>query len=341
VLPAIWTERKGERQDVKIDLREAIYNTNPLMTPIMQHRIAAGRVAANDPVPRSFTFTPTINGILYQAPLGPGNPFTFVAFQTKDGRYANVTGAYPHLNNRALNLLGAKPNRQSIESAIKQWDSQAFEDAMGETRTVGAIHRTTQVGAWFPSASSGLYIKPGMFTTYSSDTGSTIADFCKSEHFYMLEVGLTGLAGNGVPIQARGPMDANNIHITGWYRDPLPNGSPRAYGFAFNANRMYGANIMWFLRGGWSEGFLSNGAVSGGLGCRPPKAASDLFGVGFGWTHLVPAALHGQYTAETFYRFHVFPNFAITPDIQLVLHLSANPTVSTIWVFSLRGRVTF
>jgi len=103
------------------------------------------------------------------------------------------------------------------------------------------------VGAWFPSASNGLYIKPGMFTTYSSDTGSTISDFfTKSEHFYMLEVGLTGLAGNGVPIQARGPMDANNIHITGWYRNPLPNSSPRSYGFAFNANRMYGANIMCF-----------------------------------------------------------------------------------------------
>ena len=198
------------------------------------------------------------------------------------------------------------------------------------------------VGAWFPSASNGLYIKPGMFTTYSSDTGSTISDFfTKSEHFYMLEVGLTGLAGNGVPIQARGPMDANNIHITGWYRNPLPNGSPRSYGFAFNANRMYGANIMWFLRGGWSEGFLSNRAVSGGLGWRPPKAASDLFGVGFGWTHLAQAALHGQYTAETFYRFHVFPNFAITPDIQLVLHPSLSPTVSTMWVFSIRGRLTF
>jgi porin len=198
------------------------------------------------------------------------------------------------------------------------------------------------VAAWFPSASNGLYIKPGMFTSNSSDTGSTIGDFfSKNEHFYMLEVGLSGLAGRGVPIHARGPMDANNIHITSWYKDPMANGAPRAYGFAFNANRMSGTSIMWFLRGGWSEGWLSNGAVSGGLGWRPPKATSDLFGVGFGWTHFAQAALHGQYTAETFYRFHVTPNFGIAPDIELILHPSLNPTVNTMWVFSLRGRLSF
>ena len=38
-----------------------------------------------------------------------------------------------------------------------------------------------------------------------------------------------------VPIQARGPTDANNIHLTGWYKN-AQDGSPESYSSAFNAN---------------------------------------------------------------------------------------------------------
>jgi porin len=133
----------------------------------------------------------------------------------------------------------------------------------------------------------------------------------------MFEAGLSSLAREGAPIQARAPTDANNIHVTSWYRDPT-NGSPRAYGFAFNANYKVGSQVVWFLRGGWSKDFTNDGTVSGGLGWRPPKSKSDLLGAGFGWTHPASSMLHGQYTAETFYRFHLIPILAITPDLQLV-----------------------
>jgi hypothetical protein len=84
------------------------------------------------------------------------------------------------------------------------------------------------VAAWYPGA-IGFYLKPGMFTPYSDDTGSTISDFfSKNEYFYMLEAGFSSLAQSGTPIQARGAMDVDNIHVTGWYRDALPDGSPRA-----------------------------------------------------------------------------------------------------------------
>lgn len=196
------------------------------------------------------------------------------------------------------------------------------------------------VAAWYPT-DGGLYLKTGMFTSLSSDTGSTIADFfSKDEHFYMLEVGLSSLARTGTAIQARGPTDADNIHVTGWYRNAT-NGSPRSYGFAFNANYKIGQRFMWFLRGGWSKDFLADGAVSGGFGWRPPKERSDLFGVGFGWTHPSSGALRSQYTAETFYRLQLVQNLAITPDIQLVIDPALNPRVNTIWVFSLRGRIVF
>jgi len=67
-----------------------------------------------------------------------------VVFQTKDGRYMNVTGAHPHLNDRALRLLHVWPTGDAIKNAIKQWDAQALEDAMGEQRVIGGMHRTTE-----------------------------------------------------------------------------------------------------------------------------------------------------------------------------------------------------
>ena len=141
---AIWKERTGEGQDVTVDLREAVYNVNPLLTPIMQHRLAFGAVAPNDPVALGFTFTPTINGNLYQAPVGLGNPFSFVPFRTRDGRYMNITAAYPHLHDRALELLGAVPTRESIAAAVATWNGEELEAAMFASRTVGVMHRTAE-----------------------------------------------------------------------------------------------------------------------------------------------------------------------------------------------------
>jgi crotonobetainyl-CoA:carnitine CoA-transferase CaiB-like acyl-CoA transferase len=141
---AIWRERTGEGQDVAMDLREAVYNVNPLLTPIMQHRLAVGAVAPDDPVALGFTFTPTINGNLYQAPVGLGNPFSFVPFRTRDGRYMNITAAYPHLNDRALRLLRTVPARDDIAAAVATWDGEELEAAMFESRTVGVMHRSTE-----------------------------------------------------------------------------------------------------------------------------------------------------------------------------------------------------
>jgi porin len=219
----------------------------------------------------------------------------------------------------------------------RQFLSQQFSTS---PTMASALRGFGAVAAWFPT-DGGLYLKGGMFTSLSSDTGSTINDFfTKNEHFYSFEAGLSGLARTGTAIHARGPTDANNIHVTSWSRNAT-NSSPRSYGFVFNANYMLGTQVMWFLRGGWSKDFLANGALSGGLGWRPPKSKTDLFGAGFGWTHPSSGLLRSQYTAETFYRFHLAPNIAVTPDIQLVLHPTLNPTVNTMWVFSLRGRMSF
>jgi hypothetical protein len=196
------------------------------------------------------------------------------------------------------------------------------------------------VGAAFPTRN--LYLKGGMFTPYSDDTGWTVDSFFEeNEYFYFFEFGLSGLAATGTPVQARGPMDRNNFHITSWYRDELNDGTPRAYGFAFNANSMVGDNVMWFFRGGWADGSLADLNFSGGVGWRPTTAPSDLFGFGLGWARPTSNLLDAQGTAEIFYRYHITENFAMTPDLQVVFNPSLDPSRDSLVVFSLRGRVTF
>lgn len=110
----------------------------------MRHRLAVGAVPPGDPVARGFTFTPTINGRFYQAPLELGNPFSFVPFLTRDGRHMNITGIYPRLNARALKLPECNPTRASIAAAVARWDAADLEKAMFENGVVGVMHRTTE-----------------------------------------------------------------------------------------------------------------------------------------------------------------------------------------------------
>jgi len=60
---AIWKERTGEGQDAKIDLREAIYGVNPAIGIIMLKKRAFGLFDPDDPIPETFTFVPTVNGL--------------------------------------------------------------------------------------------------------------------------------------------------------------------------------------------------------------------------------------------------------------------------------------
>jgi crotonobetainyl-CoA:carnitine CoA-transferase CaiB-like acyl-CoA transferase len=139
---SIWKDRTGQDQDLTVDLRESIYNINPIITMVMKRRIAVGHTPANDAVAKNFSFIPTVNGRLYQVPLAMGNPLSFSIFPTRDDRFVTITGVYPQLLDRALNLLGAAPNKKSIASAIKNWDSSALDEAMASSRVVGAIHRS-------------------------------------------------------------------------------------------------------------------------------------------------------------------------------------------------------
>jgi crotonobetainyl-CoA:carnitine CoA-transferase CaiB-like acyl-CoA transferase len=140
---AIWQERTGEGQDVAVDLRDAVLNVNPIVGVVMQQRQAMGFYAPDDPVASGFSWFPTVNGKFMQAPVGLGNQFSFVPFLTKDGRHMNITGVYPHLQDRALSLLETYPTRASIAASVARWDGEELEEAMFENRVVGVLHRTT------------------------------------------------------------------------------------------------------------------------------------------------------------------------------------------------------
>lgn len=142
---SIWRERTGEGQDLTVDLRESIYNVNPLIGGILRMSQAAGVIPEADPLPRTFNFlNPSVNGLLLQAPVGFGNPMTFVPYETKDGRYFNVTGAYPHLETRALQALNVPPGRENLIRGFKQVNAFEFEERLDEMGGVGVVHRSTE-----------------------------------------------------------------------------------------------------------------------------------------------------------------------------------------------------
>ena len=60
---AIWRERTGQTQDLTVDLRESVYNVNPLIGAILLMAQREGTVPAADPIPRDFVI-PTVNGLM-------------------------------------------------------------------------------------------------------------------------------------------------------------------------------------------------------------------------------------------------------------------------------------
>lgn len=211
----------------------------------------------------------------------------------------------------------------------------------------------------YPGGAAGnLYVKAGMFTANSDDTGWTVDDFFnRNGHFHFVELGSSSFAARPIPIHARGPMDRNNLHVTLWYRDPLKPRGPgditrpqdKAYGVAFNINRMANANLMWFVRGGLGTGGFAEINLTGGFGYRPSSRSADLFGLGLCWSKPddaqipvpLPFNLPDQLTSELFYRLAITPNFAVTPVYQFIISPSLNPGVDTLSVLSFRARLAF
>ena len=99
---------------------------------------------------------------------------------------------------------------------------------------------------------------------------------------------------------------------------------------------------MPFVRAGYSDGeaALMEANVAVGIG-RYFSGTRDLIGFGLSWESPQGEGLDDQYPAELFYRVQLAQNFAITPDIQFIIDPALNPAEDNIFVFGIRGRLTF
>jgi crotonobetainyl-CoA:carnitine CoA-transferase CaiB-like acyl-CoA transferase len=147
---AIWKERTGEGQDVKIDLREAVYNTMPAIAMIMMKKKTFGLIAPDDPVAANFTFIPTLNGLWPQGPLIFDSPLSFAVLPTKDDRWVTPTVLYPNLLDGFCSIMNAAPNSDAIGKAIKQWNGHELDDFVANKGYVMGLHRTAEEWAEHP-----------------------------------------------------------------------------------------------------------------------------------------------------------------------------------------------
>jgi crotonobetainyl-CoA:carnitine CoA-transferase CaiB-like acyl-CoA transferase len=147
---AIWRERTGQGQDLTVDIRQSIWNINPLIAMIHRKLQAGGLIPATDTIPSTLKFVPNVNGLMIQAPIGLGNPLSFQFFETKDGRLMNLTGIYPHLYYRVLNTLKVPPDADAIRAGVKQFDAEELDAALAANGGVGGIHRTREEWAAHP-----------------------------------------------------------------------------------------------------------------------------------------------------------------------------------------------
>jgi len=160
--------------------------------------------------------------------------------------------------------------------------------------------------------------------------------FSDNEYFKSIEIGWT-------PSQDRIYLD--NAHLTFWHADERTKaGEPDGWGFNISYSRYLAEKWMPFIRAGYAKdgGSLMQKSVSVGFGYQPvPKG--DLLGLGFNWGEpnedTFSPGLRDQYTAEIFYRWQLAPQFAITPDVQLLIDPALNPEEDQLWIFGLRARL--
>jgi porin len=171
-----------------------------------------------------------------------------------------------------------------------------------------------------------------------TDPGNAINSFFNThELFKHLELGWIGSWENRV---------WDNFHITAWHADGREATQvDEGWGVAFSVSRRFDDRWTPFLRAGYSDGggAILSRSVSAGLGYKL-NDRSDYLGFGANWGR-PPSDVTGeehkdQYTFEAYYRLHVVPQVAITPDVQFVVNPALTPSEDSLWVLGLRLRAT-
>ncbi len=118
-------------------------------------------------------------------------------------------------------------------------------------------------------------------------------------------------------------------------------GIPSGHGFAVGANKTWNETWMLFGRAGWSDGaapiYESTATIGAG---RLIRQWSDVFGIALNWGSPQDGSLKDQWTTEVFYRLQLSQNLQLTPSIQYLKDPALNPEHSSLWIASLRLRLS-
>jgi len=123
-IAAIWRMRTGEGQDIHVDVRKAIRRFAPFFEGEWEK----------------------LNGYAGGYPWMVTNPFQTapLLFQTGDGRWVMPLNMYPRIRSRALTLLEAVDNIDSVRQAISKWRAAELEIAGAEAGVVMPMLRTVE-----------------------------------------------------------------------------------------------------------------------------------------------------------------------------------------------------
>lgn len=171
-----------------------------------------------------------------------------------------------------------------------------------------------------------------------SNPGNAINSFVNThELFKHVEVGWIGSWANRF---------SDNIHITAWQVDAREATQvDDGWGLALSLSRELYDRWTPFFRAGYSDGggAILERSVSAGLGYQLNER-NDFIGIGANWGRPPADATRGkvedQYTFEAYYRLHVLPQVAITPDLQFIVSPTLDPSEDRLWIFGLRLRAT-
>jgi crotonobetainyl-CoA:carnitine CoA-transferase CaiB-like acyl-CoA transferase len=119
----LWRLRTGRRQQVRVDVTGAAAS----LLGFVHQRLEDGTSAAWDPGRQLTGFYPT-----------------------RDGRWFLLHQSFPDTQAKALALLGASGDRESVAARIAGWDAQALEDAIAERGLCGARLRSAAEWASHP-----------------------------------------------------------------------------------------------------------------------------------------------------------------------------------------------
>ncbi|WP_417667586.1 carbohydrate porin [Roseibium sp.] len=131
-----------------------------------------------------------------------------------------------------------------------------------------------------------------------------------------------------------------NVHIGAYHVDARSDaGIGESYGVLLSGNHTIGNDIMLFGRAGWSDGPAPIARLSGTLGFMwQPDFYDDLVGISLNIADPVTDTLPVQTTLETFYRFDVSDNIAVTASGQLLINPALSPAEDQIGIFGIRTR---